>query len=111
MNDLIDETVKEFNRKHPVPPWRIVKFHAGKYRGLHAPVYIAGERQLHMMQPYDPEGAPPGAKTAAEWVAMLNDHGQIVISFDAIDDFCEAMKAFRDEQVRVEAELKAKVKK
>jgi hypothetical protein len=41
---------------------------------------------------------------------MLNDHGQVVVGFDALEDFCKALLAFRDEQQRVEAEPKAKVK-
>ncbi len=104
---LVEE---EFYRTHLRPPWRIVKFEAGKYRGMHVPVYIAGERQLHMMQPYDPQDVPQGAKTEAEWVSMINDHGQIVIGFDALDDFIAALLKFRDEQRKAEAEMKAKLR-
>lgn len=76
-------------------------------RYCRVPIYLAGERQIHMMQPHDfsSDKEIPRPKAWPEWVSLMGTHGQVVISLEAVDDLCAALKAFRDELEKVNGKV------
>jgi len=60
------------------------------------PIFIAGERQLHMMQPVESSRMP---KNANEWFVEIERNGQIVISLEALDLFVDALRKIQTEMV------------
>jgi hypothetical protein len=62
------------------------------------PIYLGGERQIHIMQPSTDEAAKP--RNLNHWAKLVKENGQIVLSLEAVDDFCEAIKALRNELLK-----------
>jgi len=75
----------------------IIKFE-DKLRYCRAPIYLGGELQIHIMQPYDDKEceAGPEPKTDREWYKLIKKHGQIVISLEALPDFINALQKFAE---------------
>ena len=71
-----------------------------------APIYIGGDQQVHIMQPFDSkkQEAGPEPHDIDEWFKLLKTHGQVVLSFEALDHFIETLQEFR--KARLEAKKK-----
>ena len=61
------------------------------------PIFYGGDRQLHIMQPFDRKksAAGPEPHDIHEWAELTETQGQIVVSFEALDDFIQALLEFR----------------
>lgn len=64
------------------------------------PIFFGGERQIHIMQPFDERPNPRAPKTVNEWAKKSEKHGQIVFSVEALPDFIQALQEFVDTQIR-----------
>ena len=76
----------------------VVRTFKDKERFCRVPIFLGGERQIHIMQPYKGQGdrvEPP--KNADEWFKLMEKHGQIVFSLSAVDDFIGALISFKKE--------------
>lgn len=68
-----------------------------KPRYCRLPIFFGGERQIHIMQPYNDEGTEfTVPKTADEWFKLAEEHGQIVFSLEAAEDFVQALRKFKE---------------
>lgn len=66
---------------------------------------LTANQQVHIMQPFDHEKAEAGPEPhdIDEWVKLTEKHGQVVLSFEVLDDFIKALKQFR--QSRMETKI------
>ena len=63
------------------------------------PIFLGGERQIHIMQPFNEDGTEtPAPKKAEEWFKLAEQHGQIVLSHTALPDFIDALKQLKEKQ-------------
>jgi len=88
-----------------VTSWKAQKFE-DKPRYCRVPIYFGGERQIHIMQPYDNKvkGAGPEPKTCEDWAEISRESGQIVFSVEALPDFIKALQEFADKQIKSQME-------
>ena len=82
----------------------LIKKFYDKPKYCRVPIFIGGERQIHIMQPmYDDtgKGVAPEPHSDKEWFKLMSTHGQIVISLEALEDFIVALRDLAKEQKKV----------
>jgi len=89
--------------------WKQQKFE-DKPRYCRVPIFFGGERQIHIMQPYDnkKQEAGPEPKNGDDWGKISKRSGQIVFSFEAVPDFIKALQEFADTQIKPQVQFKNK---
>jgi len=77
----------------------IIRKFEDKPKYCRAPIYFGGERQIHIMQPFDKEKDEAGSRprNLKHWVKLLDENGQVVFSLEAVEDFIQALRDFAQE--------------
>lgn len=80
--------------------FKIRKFE-DKPRYCRVPIFFGGERQIHIMQPFNEkkDGAGPEPEDDVSWfsIAFNTGSGQVVLSLEAVEDFIAALRSFAKE--------------
>lgn len=76
--------------------FRIRKFE-DKPKYCRVPIYFGGERQIHIMQPFDKKknDVGPEPHNSKEWFRISQESGQVVFSLESVEDFIEALQQFK----------------
>lgn len=74
-----------------------IRVFVDKPRYCRVPIYFGGERQIHIMQPFEEETEVAVPKNAEEWFKLSKKHGQVVFSLEALEDFIQVLRSFAKE--------------
>ena len=81
----------------------IIRVFRDKPRYCRFPIFLGGERQIHIMQPFNEEGTEfPVPQNADEWFKLAEKHGQVVFSHAALEDFIAALRKLKEKQLQQE---------
>lgn len=61
------------------------------------PIFIGGEKQIHIMQPFNEEGHKyKTPRNSKEWFKLSKDHGQIVFSLEVLEIFIDRLRKIKE---------------